>query len=65
MGGFAQSISTALNNFIPQVGSVLSLGHLADFVPGSYTVPQDPIAAGAGNAGLLGATAMGTYPSAY
>lgn len=48
-GGFMSAGSQALNTFIPSVGAVVGLSGLrgrrgvADFVPGSFTVPQNPI----------------------
>jgi len=44
-GGMIQTISVALNAFLPSVYSQLnpSLGRLGDLAPGSYVVPQNPI----------------------
>lgn len=63
-GGIAQTISVALNAFLPQVGSTFSLG---DLVNGNFVVPQNPI-----RAGMMGmapsapaARGMAAYSPAY
>lgn len=63
-GGIAQTISVALNAFLPSVGGTFSLG---DLVNGSFVVPQNPIRAGMGG-GAMSAPAsrgMAAYGAAY
>jgi hypothetical protein len=47
LGGFAQTVSVALNTFLPSIGSQIGLsgyrGGMGDFVAGSFAVPQNPI----------------------
>lgn len=66
MGGVAQTISAALNVFLPNLAGQLALRGVGDIVPGRYVVPQNPLmlpapmpmAAGNG----MGAAA---FPSAF
>jgi hypothetical protein len=44
-GGLIQAASVGLNAFLPSVYSSLGIG-LGDLLPGSFTVPQNPIRAG-------------------
>lgn len=44
-GGIIQAVSVGLNGFLPSVYSSLGIG-LGDLLPGSFTVPQNPIRAG-------------------
>lgn len=44
LGGLAQTASVALNAFLPSVGGAIGLGA---FAPASFSVPQNPITAGA------------------
>ncbi len=62
-GGIAQTISVALNAFLPSIGGTFSLG---DLVNGSFVVPQNPIRAGMGG-GMAAPAVRGAaaYPSAY
>jgi hypothetical protein len=44
-GGMMNAASTALNTFIPSVGSYVSLngmGRVGDFVPATFTIPPQP-----------------------
>jgi hypothetical protein len=50
-GGLIQAGSVALNAFLPGVYSSLGIG-LGDLLPGSFTVPQNPIRAGMAPAAL-------------
>lgn len=47
LGGFAQTVSVALNSFLPSIGSQIGLNGyragMGDFVAGSFAVPQNPI----------------------
>jgi hypothetical protein len=45
LGGIVQAFSVGLNAFLPSVYSSLGIG-LGDLLPGSFTVPQNPIRAG-------------------
>jgi len=45
-GGLMNAVSTGLNAFIPQVGSVVSLSGLRDFVPATFTIPPQPAGIG-------------------
>ena len=56
-GGLMNAASTALNAFIPSVGSVVSLSGrgTGDFVPATFTIPPQPAGIGA----------ISGYPSAY
>lgn len=45
-GGFMQAASTGLNAFVPSIGRQIGLNGgrgVGDFVPGSFTVPQNPV----------------------
>jgi hypothetical protein len=45
-GGLMNAANTALNAFIPSVGSVVSLGRVGDFVPATFTIPPQPAGIG-------------------
>lgn len=45
-GGLMNAANTALNSFIPSVGSVVSLGRVGDFVPATFTIPPQPAGIG-------------------
>lgn len=45
LGGLVQTVSVALNAFLPSVYSSLGIG-LGDLLPGQFAVPQNPIRAG-------------------
>lgn len=45
-GGLMNAANTALNTFIPSVGSVISLGRVGDFVPATFTIPPQPAGIG-------------------
>jgi hypothetical protein len=59
-GGMMQTLSVALNAFLPSVWTALnpSLGGLGDLVPGQFTVPQNPIRAALPVAAPMPAQAM-------
>ncbi len=63
-GGIAQTISVALNAFVPSIGGTFSLG---DLVNGNFVVPQNPIRAGMSMVApsAPAARGMSAYPSAY
>lgn len=64
-GGIAQTISVALNAFLPSVGGTFSLG---DLVNGNFVVPQNPIRMGMMPAPMASAPmarGMAAYGSAY
>jgi len=62
-GGIAQTISVALNAFMPSIGGTFSLG---DLVNGNFVVPQNPIRMGMGGAVMAPAMrGAAAYPSAY
>lgn len=62
LGGIAEAGSVALNAFLPQVGSYVSLG---DFVPGKFTVPQNPVLDAATGMPMRQTAAVSAYPKAY
>ena len=62
LGGIAEAGSIALNAFLPSVGSVVSLG---DFVPGRFTVPQNPVLDAATGMPKRVAGVVAAYPRAY
>jgi hypothetical protein len=62
LGGIAEAGSIALNQFLPSVGSVVSLG---DFVPGRFTVPQNPVLDAATGLPKRVAAVVAAYPRAY
>lgn len=62
LGGIAEAGSIALNAFLPSVGSVVSLG---DFVPGRFTVPQNPVLDAATGMPKRVAAVVAAYPRAY
>jgi NAD(P)H-hydrate repair Nnr-like enzyme with NAD(P)H-hydrate dehydratase domain len=45
-GGLMNAANTALNTFIPSVGSVVSLGRVGDFVPATFSIPPQPAGIG-------------------
>jgi len=69
LGGLAQAASVALNAFVPQVGKVIGLGGrrgVGDYVPASFTVPQNPVLLGGPGMTTFAATpATRAYGSAY
>lgn len=66
LGGFAQTISVAMNAFLPSsISGTFSLG---DLVNGNFVVPQNPLrgmSAPAMVASAPAARGMSAYPSAY
>ena len=68
-GGIAQAGSQLLNEYIPSVGSVVGLSgvraNLGDFVPGRFTVPQNPILDGNPQLPTGGMLMSKAYPAAY
>ena len=75
LGGAVNAGATALNSFIPQVGTytgisggfgVSGLRGIGDLIPGSFVVPQNPVSDGNPGFSLVGGANMGSsYPSAY
>jgi hypothetical protein len=60
------SLATALNSFLPQVGSKISLKGVGDFVPAKFAVPQNPILDATTNGMGAGGALMHTaYPVPY
>lgn len=59
-GGMAQTASVGLNAFLPSIGSQIGLSGLSAFAPASFTVPQNPITAGAAQNRLAIAAASAT-----
>lgn len=62
-GGMIQTMSIALNAFLPNVYSQLNptlgrLGRFGDLTPGAFTIPQNPILLGRGTATLPPAAAQ-------
>ena len=65
-GGLMNAGSTALNSFLPQVGSKISLKGVGDFVPANFAVPQNPILDATTNGMGAGGALMHTaYPVPY
>ncbi len=68
-GGLMNAGSQALNAFIPQVGSVISLSGprrgVGDFVPGMFTVPQVPVIDPGTGLAIGGGMMTSAYPTAY
>ena len=67
-GALMNAGSQALNAFIPQVGSVISLSGrrgVSDFVPGLFTVPQNPILDANSGLSIGGGVMNNAYPAAY
>lgn len=68
-GGIAQAGSQLLNEYIPSVGSVVSLSgiraNLGDFVPGRFSVPQNPIMDGNPSLPMAGSMMSRAYPAPY
>jgi hypothetical protein len=62
LGGIAEAGSVALNTFLPQVGSYVSLG---DFVPGRFAVPQNPVLDAATGLPKRQTMMVSAYPKAY
>jgi hypothetical protein len=62
LGGIAEAGSIALNAFLPQLGSTIGLG---DFVPGRFTVPQNPVLDAATGLPKRQAGVVAAYPRAY
>jgi hypothetical protein len=62
-GGLMNAGNQALNAFVPSVGSVISLSgrrSLGDFVPGRFSIPENPVL---GNNPITGMA--GAYPIPY
>lgn len=65
-GALMEAGSTALNTFLPQVGSVVGLSGyrgLRDFVPAQFSIPPQPAGIGLNNNPITGVS--GAYPMAY
>lgn len=64
LGGFAQTISVAMNVFLPSsISGTFSLG---DLVNGNFVVPQNPLRQGGmGGGGTPAARMTSSYPPAY
>jgi hypothetical protein len=67
LGGIAEAGSIALTNFMPSVGSSLALSGrgAGDFVPGRFSVPQNPVLDAATGMPKHVASAVSAYPRAY
>lgn len=70
LGGIAEAGSIALNGFLPDIGAKLALsgvsrGRLGDFVPGSFTVPQNPVLDAATGLPKRQTMVVSAYPKAY
>ncbi len=68
-GGLMNAGSQALNAFVPQVGSFVSLsgyrGGVGDFVPARFSVPQNPVLDAGTGLPTNGALMHSAYPPAY
>lgn len=67
-GGLMNAGSQALNAFVPQVGSYVSLSGyrgMGDFVPARFAVPQNPVLDAATGLPTSGALMQSAYPPAY
>jgi hypothetical protein len=66
-GAFMNAGSQALNAFVPSVGSVVGLSGrgMADFVPGRFVVPQNPVTDAMSGISAPGGLMTGAYPVAY
>jgi len=67
-GGLMFAGSTILNQFIPSVGSYVSLSGRrgqGDFVPGRFAVPQNPVTDAMSGMQSSGGLGQGAYPMAY
>ena len=67
LGGVAEAGSIALSQFLPSIGvSPLSgLGRVGDFVPGRFTVPQNPVLDAATGFPKSQVMTTGAYPRPY
>lgn len=65
IGGIAEAGSIALNGFLPDVGAKLALNGVGDFVPGRFTVPQNPVLDAATGLPNNQVRAISAYPKAY
>lgn len=69
LGGIAYAGNQILNDYLPNVGSVTGLSGLryglGDFVPGRFTVPQNPVMDGNPQLPTAGALMSGAYAPAY
>lgn len=61
-GGIAQTMSVALNAFLPTVSGTFSLG---DLVSGNFVVPQNPIRAGTMMPARLSGMGAAAFPRAF
>jgi len=66
-GALMNAATQGLNAFVPSVGTTLGLSGRAmgDFVPGKYTVPQNPILDANGGVAGTGVAMRSSYPPAY
>lgn len=67
-GGLMYAGSVVLNQFIPSVGSYVSLSGrrgAGDFVPGRFAVPQNPVTDAMSGMQSSGGLGQGAYPMAY
>jgi hypothetical protein len=66
LGGIAEAISTGLDQFgVGQSLALSGLGRFGDFVPGRFTVPQNPVLDAATGFPKSQAMATAAYPRAY
>lgn len=71
LGGIAEAGSIALNGFLPDIGAKLALsgiggrGRMGDFVPGRFTVPQNPVLDAATGLPKRQTMVVSAYPKAY
>lgn len=66
LGGIAEAGSIALTNYLPSVGGPLALsGRMGDFVPGKFSVPQNPVLDAATGTPKFMANAVSAYPKPY
>jgi len=65
LGGIAEVGSIALNAFLPSIGQTLALSGVGDFVPGRYTVPQNPVLDAATGLPKRQSMVVSAYPKAY
>lgn len=66
LGGIAEAGSIALTNFFPSVGGLALSGRgTGDFVPGRFTVPQNPVLDAATGTTRNMASAVSAYPRPY
>jgi hypothetical protein len=68
LGGIAEAGSIALTNYLPSVGGPLALSGwrgTGDFVPGRFSVPQNPVLDAATGMPKVMAQAVSAYPKPY